>query len=490
MKRIFYIIIFTLLVTSCKKFLDVKPETQVDIDELFSSERGFKEALNGIYTRCTYGSLYGGNLTFNMLDVLAQNYQFNDVTYQAIANFDFRNNSLRYMCNEVWGASFSAISNCNYILQYIDKDPGMFSAGYHDLIKGEALALRAYLHYDLLRMFAPSFVSGASQKAIPYVTRTGTISTPFYTVGAVTDSILRDLNNAKELLKADPIISKSYVVGYPGEKGITEADATDLFMQNRRHRLNYYAVCGELARVYLGKKDYTNAKLNAEEVIKADKFPFVKQDDFFKTDPLLRDRIMYPELVAGWYVDNTDIYSTLQGRFTNQNPQYSATVSQIGDIYEIGKSGADDWRLKQWFLNTAATTGGQDRAVLQKYYKNASPLTNRHPLMAPAIRLSEMYYIAAEASWDTDPKVAVNYFNTIRAKRGIGDTVSEGISKDDFIELLLGEARKEFYGESQLFFMYKRLHHGVRISVTNIKPASNSIFVLPIPDDENAYRNN
>ena len=490
MKRIFYIVSFALVLSSCKKFLDVKPETQVDREELFSSEQGFKEALNGIYTSCASGNLYGGEMTFNLLDVLAQNYQFNDVTFQDIANFQFNNAALKDMGKVVWGASYSAITNCNYLLESIDKNPAMFSEGTHDLIKGETLALRAYLHFDLLRIFAPSYLNGATLKGIPYVTRTGTYSTPFYTVNAVTDSILRDLKLAKELLKADPVIYGNYVVGYPGGIGVTESDSKDLFMQNRRHRLNYFAVCGELARVYLSKNDMPNAKLNAEEVIKANKFPFVKQEDFFKADPLLRDRIIYPELVAGWYIDNKDIYAALQAKFTNQNPLFSATVPQINDIYEIGTVGADDWRLKQWYLTTAAVGGGPDRAVLQKFYKNASPLTNLHPLMAPAIRLSEIYYIAAEATFSTDKTTAVNYFNIIRSKRGIGEIITPDISKEDFIELLISEARKEFYGESQLFFMYKRLNHGVRISVTNVKPASNSIFVMPVPDDENAYRNN
>lgn len=475
---------------SCKKFLDVKPETQVDRDVLFASEQGFKEALNGIYTSCAGGSLYGGQLTFNMLDVLAQNYQFIDVTNQAIANFDFKNTTLRANCNEVWGAAFTAIANCNYLLESVDKNPSMFNTGMHDLIKGEALALRAYLHFDMLRMFGPSYVSGATAKAIPYVTVTGTNSTPFYTVSAVTDSIIRDLNLAKDLLKADPIISKDYIVGYPGIDSASETNATDLFMQNRRHRMNYYAVCGELARVYLSKNDLANAKQNAELVINANKFPFVKQSDFFRTDPLLRDRIMYPELIAGWYVDTKDVYTNLQTKFTSVNPIYCATVPQINDIYEVGGPGADDWRLKQWYVNVGANNGGQDKATLQKYYKNAAPLTNLHPLMAPAIRLSEMYYIAAEATFDADKKQAITYFSTMRARRGIGDVVAAGINKDDFIELLISEARKEFYGESQLFYMYKRLNHGVRISVTNTRPASDNIFVLPLPDDEKAYRNN
>ena len=54
----------------------------------------------------------------------------------------------------------------------------------------------------------------------------------------------------------------------------------------------------------------------------------------------------------------------------------------------------------------------------------------------------------------------------------------------------LAEARKEFYGENQLFYMYKRLNHAVVVSSTqNILPSS-SIFVFPKPQDELTYRTN
>jgi hypothetical protein len=115
---------------------------------------------------------------------------------------------------------------------------------------------------------------------------------------------------------------------------------------------------------------------------------------------------------------------------------------------------------------------------------------NLHPLVAPAIRLSEMYYIAAEASFDANPAKALEYYNTIRSKRGIGDAVSNISDKQSFIDLLVLEARKEFYGESQMFFMYKRLNQRVKVSETQYKNASNLIFVFPLPVNEESYRNN
>ena len=107
------------------------------------------------------------------------------------------------------------------------------------------------------------------------------------------------------------------------------------------------------------------------------------------------------------------------------------------------------------------------------------------------MRLSEMYYIASEASYNSgDVGSALSYFNTVRKNRGIGDSVTTVADKAAFNNLLLTEARKEFYGESQIFYMYKRLNHGVPVSSTYTQSPSDKIFVFPLPIDELAYRNN
>jgi starch-binding outer membrane protein, SusD/RagB family len=482
--------------SSCKKYLDVKPQSEVDESQLFSSAQGFKEALNGVYTLCASKDLYGGNLTFGDLDVLAQNYQFEDVTQQAIANFDFTQPAFVTTTTDIWNTAYRAIANCNYILAAIDSKKSLFTGNDYQLIKGEALTLRAYLHFDLLRMFAPSYKSNPNARGIPYVTEVSVKSTPFSTVAVALDSCISDLNQATPLLHAsDPIVSTAYSIGYPGGKDDntgTEQSSSDLFYQSRRNRMNYYTACGELARIYLYKGDDLDAYNSARIVIDASKFPWTSEDAFFSKDITQKDRIFYQEIITGWYIDNAAINTELTGLFTATPPTYSATTDQIDDIYETAQAGADDWRYKQWFVATASTNGAASvqRAVLQKYIENSAPIVNLYPLTAPAMRYSEMYYIAAEAVYDTDPVHALFYYNTIRAKRGIGSTVDSVADKATFVDLLIKDARKEFYGESQIFYMYKRLNHAVPVSDTYSRPASDQIFVFPLPIDELEYRNN
>jgi hypothetical protein len=492
-KYIFFILPLLIIASSCKKFLDVQPESDVTKEQLFSTEEGFKEALNGVYTKCAGGDLYGGNLSFSNLDIMAQNYSFSDINYQKIASFKYKENILKDKNSSIWSNAYNAIGNCNEILEVIDKQKGVFSANNYAIIKGEALALRAYLHFDLLRMFASSYKNNLEGRGIPYVTTVKIKSTPFSSVKVTGEKIIADLLEAKALLQGvDPIVSSAYVIGYPNKiypdnfTGTKQTENTSslLFLQNRRHRMNYFAVCAELARVYLYTGDNASSLTNANSVIAANKFPWTEKEDAFNNNSQQRDKIFYKELIFTWYVPNAN--DMLVSLFTNTNvASYQPTPLQLDNIYEKSTIGAEDWRYRQWFLTATDVT--PNRSYLVKYTTNSTPLINLHPLVAPALRLSEMYYIAAEATFDTDPVKAVALLNTMRTHRGIIDLLPNTLGKTAFITELVKESRKEFYGESQIFFMYKRLNLDIVAANGQYYPASDNIFVFPVPDDELTY---
>ncbi|RZL15343.1 MAG: RagB/SusD family nutrient uptake outer membrane protein, partial [Pedobacter sp.] len=309
MKLYLYIIIIVLACSSCKKFLDVQPESDVTKEELFKTEEGFKEALNGVYNLCSEQRLYGGNLTFSNLDIMAQNYEFTDLNKRKIQAFDFTDGQFIAKSDDIWAAAYKAIGNINSILEAVETNKAVLFDNNYELIKGEALALRAYLHFDLLRMFAPSYLNNPNAQAIPYVTIVSIKSTPFSTVTEVLNKVIADLQEAKLLLNgADPILLPSYIVGYPEKfypggfpeaRKSTETASGTLFLQNRRHRMNYYSACGTLARVYLYKGDHVNSLANANLVIDSKKFPWTQQEDFFNSNVQQRDKIFYPEIITG-----------------------------------------------------------------------------------------------------------------------------------------------------------------------------------------------
>src|SRR5690554_6845441 len=135
MKNLLYTIPLCILLASCSKLLDVQPESEVSKDQLFLAEEGFKEALNGVYTYASSQDLYGGNLTFSNLDIMAQNYEFTDLRYQKVASFQFNDPELIAKNHAIWTAAYKAINNSNAILEVIDERKELFTDQNFGIIK-------------------------------------------------------------------------------------------------------------------------------------------------------------------------------------------------------------------------------------------------------------------------------------------------------------------------------------------------------------------
>lgn len=489
-----YILFASLLLTSCSKWLDIKPETEIDRTELFSTEDGFKEALLGIYIRASKTDLYGKELTVGTPEVLAQNYMISSIDpfrYKATAEFKYDDQYFIARKDNIWKGLYNGIVNANLILENIDKRRNIFLGNNYNIIKGEALALRAYFHFDALRLFAPSYKQAATAKAIPYVTKYSNLSTPFGSVSEVIDSITYDLEKSKVLLEKDPIRSNSYRIGYPTQTDTllnSELSNPDLFLQNRRHRMNYYAVCATLARVYLYKGDTEKALENAKEIIDAKKFPWTNTTDFIAVEEKNKDRILYKELIFGWYIPSlsTDLNSNW---FSNGSSGMHLEQIDAQSIYETSGIGATDIRYMHWFMTVSS--GNNYISEIVKYRRNSlsdNESANLHYLMAPAIKLSEVYLIAAECVYDTNPTQAIQYLDEIRKNRGIGQTTSVS-DKQAFLQEILKELRKDAFAEGQIFYAYKRLHLPIVGLQGKVFQPDNKIFVLPLPDDELIYGN-
>lgn len=487
-------ILIILLCTSCAKWLDIKPETEIDKTELFTTEDGFKEALLGIYIRGSKTDLYGKELTVGMPEVLAQNYTtatFDPFRYKATSEYKYDDQYFIARKDNVWKGLYNGIVNANLILANIDQQRNIFLENNYDIIKAEALALRAYLHFDVLRLFAPSYKENPTAKAIPYVTVYSNLSTPFGTVTTVLDSIINDLEKAKVLLQKDPILKSSYRIGYPNQTDTllnSETTNPQLFLQNRRHRMNYYAVCAALARVHLYKGETNQALSNAKIVIDAKKFPWTNTTDFIAVDEKNKDRIQYKELLFGWYVPllNNELNNNW---FSSGNSGMYLEQIDAQTIYETSSVGATDLRYMHWFMTVS--NGNNYLSTIVKYRRNSlsdNESANLHYLMAPAIKLSEVYLIAAESSYDSNPTQAIQYLDEIRRNRGIGQATQVS-NKQEFLQEIVKELRKDTFAEGQLFYAYKRLHLPIAgLQSKSIQP-DNKIFVLPLPDDEIIYGN-
>ena len=92
----------------------------------------------------------------------------------------------------------------------------------------------------------------------------------------------------------------------------------------------------------------------------------------------------------------------------------------------------------------------------------------------PLLKLGEMYLIAAEASGD------IEYLKTFRKLRGYtSNPLPEG---DDLEAEIQKEYQREFIGEGQLFYFYKRKNI-LPIPYAQVEMTP-SMLILPEPDDE------
>jgi len=278
MKRIYLIIFIAVLsLTSCNKWLDIQPELEIRKNAIFENEQGFKDVLIGSYIRMATPSLYGLNTTMVLPELISQHWTPVTGTISAyLSSFDYTQTTSKNLFEAVWLQYYQTILNINSILEDIDSKKDMFANGNYEVIKGEALGLRAFLHLEVLRFWGsvPGNIVLAN-KAIPYV-KTVTKDPNKLIANSyqeVLDNILADLNQAEELLSADPILTYSNaVLNSPSTlAGIdkTKPYPADEYHFFRQVRFNYYAVKATKARYYLWRGDNVQALENALAVINA-----------------------------------------------------------------------------------------------------------------------------------------------------------------------------------------------------------------------------
>ena len=120
-----FIFLLSLLISfiGCDKWLDIKPATEVNEDDMFNNEQGFMDALYGIYVNMGKSDLYGGTLQ-TALDMAAQLYDYYDpaqCSYAHYQTFDYKNPQCATITDALWMRLYYCIGLCNNLLNYLDK---------------------------------------------------------------------------------------------------------------------------------------------------------------------------------------------------------------------------------------------------------------------------------------------------------------------------------------------------------------------------------
>lgn len=474
MKKVIYsLLTATLLVFSaCSDWLDVAPSTEKDRDDLIETEDGFKQMLYGTYINMINPSLYGHQLTYGMFEGLARNY-----VWTPIQNYNYLSTDIRPTIDAIWSTSYNNIANVNSILKDIETRKSLFSDGEGDILEAEALTMRAFTHFDLLRIFAPAYTGNEKTISIPYVETYERVRYPHLTEENVVKKIFTDLDQAEKLFidGGDPILS---------DRTITSSGKGD-FLANRQYRFNYWAVQALKARVYMYINNKSEALKYAMKVIEEGPFEWV---DASVLTGDYADRVFTSELICALNVPKLSTYYDTY--FTSE--KYS--LSDGWGIYGLSVfEDSNDYR----YLYLLKNDKKNNKVISSKYDQKPHFTSTLMKETVPLIRLGEMYLIAAECNITHEPGEAIRLLRELKLHRGYL-SADKGIAADasetQLMEYVRKETRKETYAEGQTFFMYKRLKLN---AIPEFSPWSSSMttqmkpeyYTLPLPEDEKEYGN-
>ena len=471
-KRIIYsvLLILTVLVSSCESWLDVEPRTKVKSDDLFETEAGFKDALIGAYTLMKAEALYGRELTYGFIDVVTGPYAaYNNQVYNEVAQWKYlTSTTVRAQIDAMWSKMYNMLANVNNLLDNIDKRQSVFTGDNYNIIKGEALGLRAYIHFDLLRLFASA--ADLNKEAIPYV-KTLQIEVPHvYTGKEVLALLNEDIKNALTCLEKDPI-----------REGKLKDLSGDGFMNARQMRINYFAVKALQARVAMWGDDRETAKAGAGEILEIadDIFPWVTTSAISATEDKDRDFTFSTEHIFALNVKDLKDLANKWLLTDGSSQQLYCQNYTMQQWYEIGRGnavGGNDYRVN--YIMKQQETGSRDY-VIRKYYQPDNYKAD-YAKRLPMIRRSEMAYIMAECLIGEDDAKALEYLNEVRRHRGI---VSDLTDASKLRDELTKEYAKEFLAEGQLFYYCKR-NELTKFPYGYQTATEDNVYVLPKPDDE------
>ncbi len=471
MRRMIYILSAVFFLNGCNSWLDVQPYDRVAEDVAFGSVTGFENALNGIYIELNRDVLYGRYLSTEMIELMAQRYNANKATtyYFDVMDYAYTESNCESRFSSVWSKFYNLIANVNLLLKNCDAHRDILSDEYYSLIKGEAYALRGMMHFDLFRLFGPLY-NTEDQTKLPYYKEFDLNKRPYCLPEHFMDNVITDLDTALVFLQNDPVLTE-------GGRNVNSY----AFTSHRNLRLNYYAVQLLKARAELYRNNKSAALEAAMKVINAQEewFPWVKREAISsgKEDA---DRVFYTEIIFG--LQNPSLSKVFTALFDATNLGADILLAPLSQqVSKIFDNNQDDYRYEA-YLRNIKMVGGTNYSVFEKYRTTQDTLAGT---ILPMLRVSEAFYIAAEC--EPVPADGLVWLNKVLRHRGVAEVENEQL----LTRTLEKEYLREFWGEGQLFYFYKRLQYP-EIRVADDPAYSRTIEMLanykvPIPEDETKY---
>ncbi|MEO9872622.1 RagB/SusD family nutrient uptake outer membrane protein [Ekhidna sp.] len=447
-----YVVLLSFLVLSCDKNLDIVPQDVLDAEIAITSIEDVEKVLLGAYATLRRDGLYQESMFF-LPDLLADNLrigQTNGGSFRTEANWQYSSGD----DIDVWDEAYTLIFRSNSVIENANR---FEDSQIKNRIKGQAYALRALAHFDLLRYYGEEYGRNSERRGVPVVTSFSATPPARETISEVYDQIFDDLFEALVLL----------------------GDIDKEIQEDGPHLMDLRAVNALLARVSLYAEQWQDAADYASEVISS-------------------GTLSNPTEYASMWSDDADgevIFSVRfatadEGRLGNSlldNGRVSSFTLTV-DAAELYDQ-VNDVRYNSFVLLNPGSNPGDDVYLPNKYPGRGgqSGLNN-----AKILRLSEMYLIRAEANANIvgQDAAAVADLNELRRSRITG-YVDEDLTGEALDEAIQLERRKELMVEGHRWFDLRRINGSVErgadcrgLTVNCVLLSGDHRFVFPIPQDE------
>lgn len=398
-------------ITGCRRAVEVPaPSNSLIGETVFANSKTATAVLTGVYhgMHATNG-IADGNWSISKFMATAadesKNYFIGVAATQFYAN-QLSSNPGTYF----WSQLFKAIYAANSVIEGVSKSETL-SQEVKDQLTGEAKFIRAFMNFYGVNLYGRMpIVTSTNYRVNNVITRS--------TQPDVYKLIVQDLLDAKQLLK--------------NEYRDASNNAT-----TERIRPNRAAAAALLARTYLYMKDWTNAEIQATEVIGTAGYTLLNDINkvFLKNSE-----------EAIWQLASTHatITNTLDGFYftlkTSPGFQHHTTLSTY--IVNAFEDKAKDNRYKIW---VGSYTAGATTYYYPAKYKASNtntPVTEYSMIM----RVGELYLIRAEARANLNKPTAKNDLDAIRNRAGLGGYTGP-LTPAALLAAVMQERRVELFTE-------------------------------------------
>ena len=433
MKYLKYLI-FLLPFTSCKKFLNVQPQQQVDASVAITDAVSAEAAVNGLYNRLGSDGYYGSNfmaLSYLMGGDIQWTGSQSAPAQIAARALTSDNGNIA----SAWTAIYRTILSANYIIDIVPRltDP-LLTEAKKNQFQGEAYFVRALAYFDLAKAWG-----GVQLITSPTYSKSDQEGITRSSLAETYAQVLSDLDKAESLLPATI----------------------------NRNKATQKTVWALKARFYLYQKDWVKAESYASKII----------------DDATNYKLLKP--YSAFFANN--VTATAESVF---ELGYSTSFKNGHYNWWLPPAlgGRREWAPNNnlvTLLNDPAVGGNRNALIAQTappgnlwygklYYRNP---TGTDP--AYLIRVAELYLIRSEARVKQSKlPLALQDLNAVRDRAGLPATTAA--TTETILQAIENERRLEFAFEGDRWFNLVRT--GSVTTVLNITDPNKFVFPIPISE--------